>query len=281
MTANNGHSDYALFMSKMISNKISGLLKNTLLPKPNGYVIGHRGAAGLAPENTLASFKLAKTMGANWIEFDTKPCGSGEWVVIHDAEFDRITNGSGLVSKTSFESIRTFDAGSWFHPKFATERIPLLSETLALFSDLEIQPNIEVKVPAYCSLSEQDINDFIRAVKEYWPENRPKPLISSFDLSTLITMQKKAPDFLFGYLVDVINDKVITAMREFKFFSLHCYYFGLQTQYLQSIAARETFALLIYTINDPIIAQDLIKQGVAAVFSDFPNLLIPAIESST
>lgn len=95
-------------------------------------IIGHRGAPMAAPENTMAGFIHAIAEGADGIEFDVHCTADHQFVVIHDYAVDRTTNGSGLVSDLTAGQLRQLDAGSWFHERFAAERIPLLEEVLAL-----------------------------------------------------------------------------------------------------------------------------------------------------
>ena len=87
--------------------------------------IGHRGAAGHAPENTLVSFEKAIDLGCDMTELDVHICGSGELVVIHDETVDRTTNGSGRVSELTLREIKILDAGDG-------EEIPTLEEVLEL-----------------------------------------------------------------------------------------------------------------------------------------------------
>jgi glycerophosphoryl diester phosphodiesterase len=93
-------------------------------------VIGHRGNASEAPENTLASFKSAFGTPAKFVELDVWRSLDGELMVIHDDSVDRTTNGKGQVKKLPFSEIRKLDAGSKFNPKFAGEKIPTLEEVL-------------------------------------------------------------------------------------------------------------------------------------------------------
>ncbi|TAK36232.1 MAG: glycerophosphodiester phosphodiesterase, partial [Chloroflexota bacterium] len=93
-------------------------------------VVGHRGAMGHAPENTMASFTQGLALGADAIELDVQLSRDGALVVIHDATVDRTTSGTGLVKDLSLQELRQLDAGSWFGPQFAGERIPTLGEVL-------------------------------------------------------------------------------------------------------------------------------------------------------
>ena len=82
-------------------------------------VIGHRGAAALAPENTWASFDRALSIGADAIETDVHSTSDGELVLIHDKNLSRTTDGSGVVHETPWSVVKGLDAGSWFSPDYA------------------------------------------------------------------------------------------------------------------------------------------------------------------
>jgi glycerophosphoryl diester phosphodiesterase len=93
-------------------------------------IVAHRGAKTLAPENTLASQKLAYDLGADSVECDVRLTRDGQLVNLHDPDVRFTTNGSGLVNSLTASQIRQLDAGSWFSPAFAGEKIPFISENL-------------------------------------------------------------------------------------------------------------------------------------------------------
>lgn len=94
-------------------------------------VVGHRGAPHQAPENTLASFEAALAIGVDAIELDVHLSRDGHLVVIHDADLRRTTDGAGLVHEQTLAALRALDAGAWFGPAFAGQRIPTFDEALA------------------------------------------------------------------------------------------------------------------------------------------------------
>ena len=98
---------------------------------PGTFVVGHRGASGHAPENTLASFSLAIEMGADAVEFDVHQTSDNMVVVIHDEALDRTTDGKGMVISTSLQEIKRLDAGRWYGETFSGERVPTLEEALS------------------------------------------------------------------------------------------------------------------------------------------------------
>lgn len=96
-------------------------------------LIAHRGYSSHAPENTIAAFDLALKLGYKDIEFDVQLSRDGVAMVMHDEMLDRTTNGHGKLSDHTYEELKQLDAGAWFDPKFAGQRIPTLLELLARY----------------------------------------------------------------------------------------------------------------------------------------------------
>ena len=151
-------------------------------------LVGHRGAAAHAPENTLASFNMAKTV-ADFVEFDVWPTKDGQLVVIHDDTVDRTTNGKGAVSSLTLAEIRTLDAGSWFNATFAGEKIPTLEETLQAIQT-EAAPFMERKGGTVAQFV-----DFLRRVPL-----RPEGIVMSFDYAFITELKRAKPDVQIGWL---------------------------------------------------------------------------------
>ncbi|MHA1566431.1 MAG: glycerophosphodiester phosphodiesterase [Alphaproteobacteria bacterium] len=118
-----------------------------LLASRSGTVraCGHRGHAIAAPENTMAAFRLAKEHGAESCEIDIVLSSDNEIVVLHDITVDRTTNGHGYARDLTAQQITNFDAGAYFDPKFAGERVPLLREVLTFAKDEQVGFHIELK----------------------------------------------------------------------------------------------------------------------------------------
>ena len=96
-------------------------------------IYGHRGLVGQYPENTMAGFKACVDRGLSF-ELDVYLTRDGVPVVIHDATVDRTTNGSGEVGSMTLGEIKKLDAGSWYNPKFKSERIPTLGEVFDMIT---------------------------------------------------------------------------------------------------------------------------------------------------
>ena len=103
-------------------------------------ILAHRGASGYAPENTLAAFDLARRMGANGIETDVQLSRDGVMVLVHDERVDRTTDGSGRVADLTWEQLARLDAGSWFAPAFAGQRIMQLAPFLDRYLGATVLP---------------------------------------------------------------------------------------------------------------------------------------------
>ena len=94
--------------------------------------VAHRGASGLAPENTLAAFAKAVAIGVDAVELDVHATRDGHVVAIHDSTLDRTTDATGKVSELTLAELRKADAGMWFGDEFAGQSIPTLAESLSL-----------------------------------------------------------------------------------------------------------------------------------------------------
>lgn len=108
-------------------------------------VAAHKGAALLAPGNTLPSFVKAAELGADMMEIDVRTTADGELVVIHDANVDGVSDGSGQVEDLSLAEIKSLDVGASFPPEFIGTRIPTLHEALKTIKRLGVEVNVEMK----------------------------------------------------------------------------------------------------------------------------------------
>ena len=160
---------------------------------PAMYIVGHRGLAGLAPENTLASFREAVRIGADWLEFDVRFTSDGYPVIIHDGSLKRTSSGRGPVRARSLTDLRKLDAGSWFDNRFAGERIPTLEEVLKLGSRVRL--NVEIK--ARCAPARHAAQAVWSRIQEAGLEDRT--LISSFDLNILRALRDLDPAVALGF----------------------------------------------------------------------------------
>src|SRR5581483_12322279 len=105
---------------------------------------------GHCPENTLAAFERAAMLGATWVELDVHLSADDQLVVIHDERLERTTNGQGDVREHTLAELRALDAGAWFGPGYAGQRIPTLDEVLDWARRRQIAVDVEIKnAPCY------------------------------------------------------------------------------------------------------------------------------------
>lgn len=229
-------------------------------------VIAHRGASKLAPENTLAAFRKAKVYGTNWVEFDVMLTKCGEAVVIHDETVDRTTNGSGRVAELTYAEIKTLDAGSWFSPNFAGERIPTLKEVILLLNELQLLANIEIKPCA--GFETPTVKKVLQMVDQFWKQKNP-PLISSFSREVLQDVHRFSPQSLLGFLMHDWEDDWREASDRLSCVSVHVYESLLTSERIGELKTSGR-NLLSYTLDEVSRARELLDAGVDAVFSNCP-----------
>lgn len=247
---------------------------------PKHRLIGHRGLAARAPENTLAGFELAAKEGINWVEFDVQLTADHFLVIIHDDTVDRTTNGHGLVYKHNMTDLLQLDAGSWFDSKFANQRIPELATVLPKLFNLDLQLNIELKVPAHPPPGHlyRFALVFAQTLQSIWPANRPEPLVSSFNWRLLEGVRTYLPSLPIGYLSETCSFKMIDTIIPIHNAALHCNADALNPALIE-YAQVNGLPLLAYTVNEAKQAKDLLDQGVFALFSDDPTRLLKEIPS--
>lgn len=155
--------------------------------------IAHRGLSNKAPENTLVAFQLALDEGFSAIELDVRASIDGEFFVIHDAKLDRTTSGSGTVSKSTSQYICELDAGSWFGERFASTKVPRLSEVLDFLPD-HIEVHLEVKFKK---------KNLVEKLCEYLNGlgSLSRVVVSSFSIDTLITIRRYLPNIKIACLI--------------------------------------------------------------------------------
>lgn len=245
-------------------------MNKLLIPKPNFGLIGHRGTAGLRPENTYSSFKNAANLGLNWIEFDVQLCKDNQWVVMHDDTIDRTTNRKGRVVDYTLEELSQIEAGLWYNPPYPYEPIPSLTNTLLLCHSFGLQANIEIKG------SKAEPEKYAVAMRKFLLANQNTeyiPMLSSFDLPCIIELRKLLPDQPIAYLVDYFTPDTIKIAKQHNFNSINCDVKHVDQNYLR-LATESKIPVLLYTINDPQLAKQWFAAGVTAIFTDRPDLLL-------
>lgn len=231
-----------------------------------GPVIGHRGAAGLAPENTLAGLVVARRLGCGWVEVDAKLTRDGVIVLMHDDTLERTTDGTGAVAETDFATIRGLDAGGWFSPQTVGERVPALVEALELAADLGLGVNVEIKP---CPGREDETaRTVIDALSEL---HAVGVLLSSFDVGAVAMAAQRCPERPRALLVEAEDfegaaERAVAMACE----GLHVPHTIMDADRIATIRALG-LSVRCFTVNDAARAAELRGWGAEAVFSDFPD----------
>ncbi len=233
-------------------------------------LIAHRGASLYAPENTLAALKKAAELGATWVECDVRLAACGTPIIFHDASLERTTEGHGEVLQHSYEAIAHLDAGSWFAPEFKAERVPSLEAWLSCAASLGLGLNLEMKSSA--SEAEFAAQQLIQAIKKHWPLDYSKLLISSFTPENVYAVHRLESSLPIGFLYKTWSEAHWSTIKELGCVSVHISQRHLDAVDFEAFKQR-SLSILVYTVDDFNLAQQLFKHGVSGIFSNDPALL--------
>lgn len=232
-------------------------------------IIGHRGAAHLAPENTLAGIQMAAECGVKWVELDTTLLGDTTPVLFHDEHLDRCTSLEGPLSTLSLDALPMLDTSSWFHPDWGDEPIPHLSDALRLCQELELGLNLEIKP---FDLDPNLVAERVfEQVSVYW-QKPEKLLISCYNFDVLRAYKALNPQSQLGLLYDHLPDLWQLKAEMLQAVSLHCDVNLISRSDVQTIK-QAGYELYCYTCNDPTQAEILFDWGVDGIFTDNPALM--------
>lgn len=230
-------------------------------------VMGHRGAALLAPENTLASIKAAAATGAKWVEIDVYPIAQGGLIIFHDDTLERCTNGSGATQDSDLNTVLSLDAGAWFASEFQGERVPTLEQALDCIQALGIGLNLEIKYDG------QDVETVVPPIlavlAERW-QNNEQLMISSFNYGALEVCYRANKTLHLAYLVEDIPADWQEKLAAIKAYSLNCDYKLLTQASAQAVKAAG-YKLLCYTANTTQAVAQHWDWGMDAVITDDPR----------
>jgi glycerophosphoryl diester phosphodiesterase len=235
------------------------------------WIIGHRGASGVAPENTLAAFRRAVEMGAQYIETDLQLSRDARLVALHDDTLQRTTNGRGPVSARTLDELKKLDAGSWFRggpggKRFAGERIPTLEEVLAFGRDHHIGLFLEMKTPEGSGAERA----LVEAIRTAGAMDRTR--VICFDPGVLARVRALEPLLTLGLLFSkALRDPVARAVDAGAKILLPRT--DRVTAKLVAEAKRHELKVVTWTTNDRKKMRKLITLGVDGIITNYPDRL--------
>ncbi len=229
--------------------------------------IAHRGASGHAPENTMAAFRRAFDMGADGVEFDVQLTKDGHPVIFHDETLQRTTNGSGALADSSLSDIAQLDAGSWFAPDFAGERIPSLHDLLE-FAKGRFLLNIEIKTTPF----PRHIVELVRESILYF-DMIEQCLITSFQVEAVVWSIELLPNCRSGLLCKKISKDIWQGDWDFV---------AAKSNVINPIVMRNAEehqkSLVVWTVNEDDEMQHLYELGARRLITNFPDRYKKVIE---
>lgn len=236
--------------------------------------VAHRGAAGYAPENTIAAFDKALEMKADYIEIDVQRSKDGALVVIHDTTVDRTTDGNGKVGELTIEELRSLDAGSFKGEQFAGEKIPTFEEILDRYHG-KIGILIELKAPELYPGIEEAVAQELKERNLDKPQN-DKIIIQSFNFESMKKMDALLPKVPIGVLTYSSLHTTDAALQEFaKYADLFNPSYGLVSKELVDKVHNLGMEIQSWTVRSPESAQFLIDMKVDGIITDYPDYVDP------
>ncbi len=242
-------------------------------PWPYPFWIAHRGAGRLAPENTLAAFRLGAAHGYRMFECDAKLSADGVPFLLHDATLERTTNGHGTAGELPWRELAQLDAGGWHSRQHAGEPLPTL-HNLARWClanrhllDIEIKPTPGLEAATGRAVAE--------LAARLWQGTPVPPLLTSFRPEALQAAQQAAPQLPRGLLLDQLWDGWDRVAQQLHCAAVICNHALWDAALVAQVKALGLRALS-YTVNDEWAAERLIRLGTDGIVTDRVDLFSPA-----
>lgn len=246
---------------------------NILHPWPYPRWIAHRGAGKLAPENTLAAFRLGAEYGYRMFECDAKLSQDGVVFLMHDATLTRTTGMPGIGGDQPWAALSQLDAGRWHSRRYAGEPLPTLA-ALARFClanghllNIEIKPTPGTDAETGAAVA--------REAARLWTDAAVPPLLSSFRPDALAAARDAAPALPRALLLDTMRGDWLDIARQLGCVAIVCNH-ALWNAQTVADARAAGFRQLSYTVNDEWAAQRLVDLGTDGIITDRVDLFSPA-----
>jgi len=235
-------------------------------------VIGHRGAAAVAPENTLAGLSAAAAGGAEWVEIDVRLSADGVCVLSHDPTVQSDSRRL-RIARTNASVLGRLDIGTRFGPQFSGQTVPTLAAALDCADELGLGVNIELKD---CGRRNRALAAALVATLADRPRGGAGLLVSSFRLSILASLRALSQTVALGLLGGGARRGWRRRADELGCVSLHCSAARASAAMIADFKATGR-AVAVYTVNDPALARRLFGWGADAVFCDDPGRMLAAL----
>lgn len=232
-------------------------------------VVAHRGNSSVAPQNTLAAFEAAWRSGADAIEVDVHRTRDGRVVVIHDDSVDATTDGTGRVADLDADRLRALDAGSWFSPAYAGQRVPTFEEVLGF---LVARPGVDLLLELKGPWSAEEAAELIGPVLDAGLGDRV--LVQSFWPETVAALAVAAPTVRRGLLVMGPSDDLVERCLDLGVSACnpHGWLLVQHRDLLRRLQAAG-MQVMVWTLDEPEQWAAATAAGVDAIITDRPDRL--------
>lgn len=236
--------------------------------------VAHRGAGKLAPENTLAAFRLGAQHGYRMFECDAKLSRDGVPFLLHDATLQRTTNAKGTAGKLDWSALAQLDAGAWHSRQYAGEPLPTLAALAHFCIANGYFLNIEIKpTPGQEKITGHVVGEHAARL---WHGQAVPPLFSSFRPEALAGAQATAPHIPRALLLDTLAEGWLETARNLGCVAIVCNY-ALWDAALVATVHSQGLRALSYTVNDEWAAERLLALDTDGIITDRVDLFSPAI----
>lgn len=229
-------------------------------------LIAHRGGGTLAPENTLAAFRLGHTHGFRMMEYDVKLSRDKVPILLHDDTIRRTSNGTGWASQLCIADLLEYDFGSWHSVAYAGEPIPTLHAIAAYTIANGLCSNIEIKPES--GTDAETGHHVATATRRLWNKAKMPPLLSSFSEMALAAAQDAAPELPRALLIE----GAVPCDWQTRVARLGCIGLNLNHNHVNESLVRDVISagctLAVWTVNDPVRVRQLLHWGCHAVVTD-------------
>jgi len=233
-------------------------------------VIAHRGAAGSAPENTLASVALAIEQGADIIEIDVQETLDGHVVVMHDSDLMRVGRSPLKIWDSTYEKILEVDIGSWYGPEFSDQRVPRLEQVLELCKG-RAMVDIELKYYGHNERLEERVAEIVERIGM-----EDEIVLMSLAPDLVSSMKNLRPSWIVGLLTAKAVGDLTTSDADF--LAVH---FGIANPRFIRRAHTAGKDVFVWTVNDKLNMHRMMSRGVDGIITDYPGLARTVIEERT
>ncbi|MCF8207071.1 MAG: glycerophosphodiester phosphodiesterase [Methylotenera sp.] len=241
-------------------------------PWPYPLWLAHRGAGKLAPENTLAAFRLGAGFGYRAFECDVKLSRDGEAFLLHDDTLERTTSGQGSPAEQDWAALARLDAGAWHSPPYAGEPLPRFAQIAAFCQANGCALNIEIKP---CPGEDARTGAAVaREAARLWADAAVPPLLSSFRPDALAAARDAEPALPRGLLLDELWAGWPEAAEALDVVAVITNWRLMDRSLIEQLHARGWRAL-VYTVNDAAVAERLIADGIDGIITDAVDRLGP------